>query len=237
MFIDRSRLCVQHRVSPSSFPHHHPTYNTLLQNNYACSQPNLTFFLYTNITHPPRNMVSPRAASHFLISLPEFDLPLIGSFKWLTPPGSYRATTCRGRELIFGSHIHLRPKKDINGLPRWWISSMPEPPPRQHKYESDTYTLIHSNKANIKWWLWRTNDIRGLCGPKVSWHLSYRWAKTPKKPHRGSNPGPLRDRRACYRLFHSGGRQEMRESKIDYTNVIYPHRAEPEARNSAVGWY
>ena len=24
-------------------------------------------------------------------------------------------------------------------------------------------------------------------------------------PDRGSNPGPLRDRRACYRLTHSGG--------------------------------
>ena len=24
-------------------------------------------------------------------------------------------------------------------------------------------------------------------------------------PGRGSNPDPLRDRRACYRLFHSGG--------------------------------
>ena len=24
-------------------------------------------------------------------------------------------------------------------------------------------------------------------------------------PNRGSNPGPLRDKRACYRLAHSGG--------------------------------
>ena len=33
--------------------------------------------------------------------------------------------------------------------------------------------------------------------------------KTPEKPHPGSlcrsNSGPLRDRRACYRLLHSGG--------------------------------
>ena len=26
-------------------------------------------------------------------------------------------------------------------------------------------------------------------------------------PDQGSNPGPLRDKRACCRLFHSGGRQ------------------------------
>ena len=44
-----------------------------------------------------------------------------------------------------------------------------------------------------------------------SWHLSYRWGKTPKNltqatcPYRGSNPGALRDRRACCRLLHSDG--------------------------------
>ena len=32
------------------------------------------------------------------------------------------------------------------------------------------------------WFRW-PNDIRGPCGPKASWHLSYRWGKTPKKPH------------------------------------------------------
>ena len=46
-------------------------------------------------------------------------------------------------------------------------------------------------------------SCRGPWGPKVSWHLSYRWGKTPKNltqetcPNRGSNPGPLHDRRAC----------------------------------------
>ena len=28
-------------------------------------------------------------------------------------------------------------------------------------------------------------------------------------PDRGSNPGPLRERRACYHLAHSGGRMEL----------------------------
>ena len=53
------------------------------------------------------------------------------------------------------------------------------------------YTLIYSNKANMKWWLWRSNDIGGHCGPKVSLHLSYRRGKIPKKPHSGnlSRPG------------------------------------------------
>ena len=40
---------------------------------------------------------------------------------------------------------------------------------------------IHSNKVNMKGWLWRPYDIRGPCGPKASWHLSYRWRKSRKK--------------------------------------------------------
>ena len=72
-----------------------------------------------------------------------------------------------------------------------------------------THALIYSNKANMKGWLWRPNDIRVPWGPKASWHLSYRWGKTTKNPHpgnlsrRGSNTGPLRNRRTCYRLLHS----------------------------------
>ena len=53
------------------------------------------------------------------------------------------------------------------------------------------YAPIHSNKAIMKGWFWRPNDIRGPFGPKVSRHLSYRWGKTPKKPNPGnlSRPG------------------------------------------------
>ena len=135
----------------------------------------------------------------------------------------------------------------MEGLPEWGISSMPRPPPRQHKH-GRRYTLfthpfiltrrlwkhdsdgqmmfgdlvgikfsdltrtwrasrmrvqlnagvtsettqtwktihtihapIHSNKANIKGWLCRPNNILGPCGPIASWHLSYRRGKTPKK--------------------------------------------------------
>ena len=51
-------------------------------------------------------------------------------------------------------------------------------------------------KGASTWWLWWPNDIRGSCGTKVSWHSSYRWGKTPKKPHSenlsrlGIEPGP-----------------------------------------------
>ena len=31
------------------------------------------------------------------------------------------------------------------------------------------------------------------------------------RPDRGSNPGPLRDKRACYHLFHSGGHEVVHD--------------------------
>ena len=36
------------------------------------------------------------------------------------------------------------------------------------------------NMANMKGW-WLPNDIRGPCGPKTPWHVSYRWKKTPPR--------------------------------------------------------
>ena len=53
------------------------------------------------------------------------------------------------------------------------------------------HTLSHPNKANMELGLQRPNGIRGPREPKVSWHLPYRWGKTPKKPHPGnlSRPG------------------------------------------------
>ena len=74
----------------------------------------------------------------------------------------------------------------MEGLPGWVISSMPGPPPRQHKTWKTIHTkhtLIRPNKANMECWLRRPNDIRGPWGHKVFWHLSYMWGKTPKKPH------------------------------------------------------
>ena len=51
-------------------------------------------------------------------------------------------------------------------------------------------------------------DLGGLKLPKIC----LKGEKKPEKkvtqetcPDRGSNPGPLRDRRACYRLAHNGG--------------------------------
>ena len=123
------------------------------------------------------------------------------------------------------TYILFCPHKDMEGLPGWVICSMPgatSETAQTWKTIHTRHTLIHSNKANMKWWLWRPNDIRGPCGPKVSWHLSYRWGKLRKNiiqetcPDR-SNPGPLGDRSACYRLFHSGG-QHYFPNGVNLTN-------------------
>ena len=155
-------------------------------------------------------VINSKYNSFYFISLSKFNLPLIGTFMWPTPSGPYRATTCRGRELNYGSHTYFFDHTS-------WRAS-PDEGSAQCRATSETaqtwkiihtkHTLRHPNKANMEWWWRQPNVIRGSWGPKVSWHLSYRWGKTPKKNltqetflDRGSNPGPLRDKRACYQIF------------------------------------
>ena len=54
----------------------------------------------------------------FSFSLPKFNLPLIGTFKGPTPPGPYRATTCRGRGLNYGPHTYFLTTQKHRGPPR-----------------------------------------------------------------------------------------------------------------------
>ena len=122
--------------------------------------------------------------------------PLYVLFRVLTQPEPYRATTCRWRELISESHTYLFVHKrkwrvspgegsaQCRGHLR--VSANKKDDTRQahtHSFQQGEYEMI----------LWRPNDIREPWGPKVSWHLSYRWRKTPKKPHPGnlSRPGIL----------------------------------------------
>ena len=128
-----------------------------------------------------------------LISLPEFNLLHIASFTWLTPPGPYRVTTCRreGIKLFW-------PHKDMEASPDEWSAQCREQLRDSTHMKDNTHQAhIHSNKANMKWCLWRPNDIRGTCGPKVSWHLSYRWGKTPKNPHPGNLFRPGMEHGSC----------------------------------------
>ena len=102
----------------------------------------------------------------------------------------------------------------MEGLPGWGINSMPEPPPRQHKHERQYTPHKHSIIPTRRIW----NDDNGgqmifgdLVGLKFP-DICLTGEEKPRKnltqeicPDRGSNPGPLRNRRTCYCLSHRGG--------------------------------
>ena len=65
-----------------------------------------------------------------------------------------------------------------------------------------------------EWWLVMVMTAKWYSGTLGAWcflTFVFRWGKTPRNltqetcSNRGSNPGPLRDKRACYHLAHSGG--------------------------------
>ena len=102
----------------------------------------------------------------------------------------------------------------MEGLPGWVISPMPGPPPRQHKHERQytpsTLSVIPTRR------IWNDDyysqmifgDLGGLKFPDICLTGEEKPRKTLIQetcPDRGSNPGPLRDKRACYHLLHSGG--------------------------------
>ena len=118
--------------------------------------------------------------------------------------------------------LFFLPHKDMEGLPGSVISPMPGPPPRQHakherQYTPSTHPVIPTRRIG--------NDDYGgqmifgdLGGLKFT-DICLTGEENPRKnltqetcPDRGSNPGPLRDKRACDHLLHSGGQ--------DYINYL-----------------
>ena len=134
---------------------------------------------------------------------------------WLTPPGPYWATACWEREFTLDHILNFLTTQGHGEPPRMrdqLNAGATSETTRTCKTIHIIHAPIHSNKANMKGWLWWPNNIRGSLGTKPSWHLSYRWGGKTRKNlthetclDRGSNPGKLSDRRACYRLLHSGG--------------------------------
>ena len=120
---------------------------------------------------------------------------------WLTPPGPYRATSRKG--INSGSHNNFWPHKDMEVLAGWGMSSMPRPPPRQHKHERRYTPSTHPFRR-----IWKDDydgqmifgDLVGLKLPDICLTGE---GKPPKNltqktcPDWGSNPSPLRERRAC----------------------------------------
>ena len=132
-------------------------------------------------------------------------LLLIGAF--LT-----HAMTCRKRELTL-DHIHtFLTRQGHGGPPR-----MSDKLNAVTTFKTTRTLKKHTPFTNIfilRRRIWK-HDYVGqmifgdLVGLKVP-YICLTGGKTPKKPHpgtcpdRGSNPGPLRDKRACYRLFRRG---------------------------------
>ena len=79
-------------------------------------------------------------------------------FKWPTPPGPYRATTCQERELTLERIHTFWPHKDMEDLLGWGISSMLGPPPRKHKHERRYTPSMYS--FVLTRWIWR-DDYAG----------------------------------------------------------------------------
>ena len=118
----------------------------------------------------------------------------------------YRATTCRERELIL-DHI-------LFDHTRTWLAFPDEGSAQcrghlrdNRNMKDDTHHLnTHSFYDYDDLMIFRV--LVGLKRPDI--YLTGE-EKTPKNlsqepcPNRGSNPTTLRDRRACYRLLHSGG--------------------------------
>ena len=149
-------------------------------NSIARRRYNILFFFKNN-------------SSHF-ISLSKFNLPLIGIFTWLTPPGPYRATTCRGRELNYGSHTYFFDHTTT------WRASPDEWSAQCRGHFRDNTNMKDNRYTPSTRRIWNDDydgqmvfgDLGGLKFPD----MSYRCGKTPKKPHPenlsrpGIEPGP-----------------------------------------------
>ena len=71
-------------------------------------------------------------------------------------------------------------------------------------------------------------DLGGLKFPDICFTGEEKPRKTLTQetcPDRGPNPGPLRDKRACYHLLHSGG----------HTLYVHNHISKCVASNQLVG--
>ena len=111
------------------------------------------------------------------------------------------------------TYILFWPHKDMEGLPGWVISPLPGPPPRQHKHERQYTPSTQSVIPTRRIWnddydgLMTFGDLVGLKFPDICLTGEEKSRKNFTQetfPARGSNPGPLRDKRACYHLLHSG---------------------------------
>ena len=148
-----------------------------------------------------------------LISLSKFNLPLMGTFTWPTPPGLTEPRPGGGRELNYGSQTFLT-TQGHGGPPRMSDQLNAGATSETAQTWKTNKPSTHSVKPTRRIW----NDdydgqmIFGDLGGLKFRDICFTGGEKPRKnltqetcPDRGSNPGPLRDKRACYHLLHSGG--------------------------------
>ena len=121
----------------------------------------------------------------------------------------------------------------MEGLLGWVISPMPGPPPRQHKHERQYTPSTHSVIPKRR--IWNDDDdgqmvfgdLGGLEFPDICLSDEEKPRKNVTQetcPDRGSNPGPLRDKRAFYHSLHSGGRhinQSINQSQCSAQGQVF----------------
>ena len=150
-----------------------------------------------------------------LISLCKFNLPLIGTFYVTHAARALQSHDLSGEGIkLWITYILFLPHKDMEGLPGWVISPITGPPPRQHKHERQYTPSTHSVIPTRR--IWNDDDddqmifgdLVSLTFPDICLTGEEKSRKNLTQetcPDRRSNPGPLRDKRACYHLLHSGG--------------------------------
>ena len=98
----------------------------------------------------------------FLISLSKFNLP----YKYFYV--NHASRILQSHDLsgegikLWITYILFWPHKDMKGLPRWVISPMPGPPPRQHKHERQYTPSTHSVIPTR--WRWNDDDGQTIFG-------------------------------------------------------------------------
>ena len=146
----------------------------------------------------------------YIHSFPEFNLPLTGSFTWLTPLGPYRASTCRERELTL-DQIHTLLTTQWHGWPPRMRDQLNAGTTSETTRTWKTIHTIHT--FILTRWIWKDDyDGQMIFGNLVGLKLPDICVTGEENSQETcadweSNPGSLRDRRACYRLLHSGGRE------------------------------
>ena len=145
---------------------------------------------------------------NFIISLSKFNLPLIGYFYVTHAARVLQSHDLSGEGIKqWITDILFWPHKDMEGLrDSTNMKDNTHPFIRTRRIWNDDYggQMIFGNLVGLKF-----PDICLTGEEKPRKNLTQETC-----PDRGSNLGPLRDKRACYHLLHSGGRINFIISKI-----------------------